>query len=122
MDDPGWLSWGADGHQLWLEAPLQKALNAAQSRPVFVSGCAENQVTFYPQFRHIVLLRAPTDMMKKRLACRESNAYRKRPEELSQILEQLAQIEPLLRQSARHEIDTTAPVDQPPGWPVAPAW
>ena len=38
--------------------------------------------------------------------------YGKRPEELAQILDQLAQIEPLLRQSATHEIDTTSPVDQ----------
>jgi shikimate kinase len=112
MDDPGWSTWGSDGHQIWLEEPLQKALDTAQSSPVFVSGCAENQVTFYPQFSHIVLLRAPTDIIEKRLACRESNAYGKRPEELAQILDQLAQIEPLLRQSATHEIDTTSPVDQ----------
>ena len=112
MDDPGWSTWGSDGHQIWLEEPLQKALDAAQSSPVFVSGCAENQVAFYPQFSHIVLLSAPTDIIKKRLACRESNAYGKRPDELAQILDQLAQIEPLLRQSATHEIDTTSPVDQ----------
>jgi dephospho-CoA kinase len=50
MDDPGWSTWASDGHQISLEEPLQKALDAAQSTPVFVSGCAENQVTFYPQF------------------------------------------------------------------------
>jgi hypothetical protein len=33
MDDPGWSTWGSDGHQIWLEEPLQKALDAAQSSP-----------------------------------------------------------------------------------------
>ena len=64
------------------------------------------------RFSHIVLLSAPTDIIKKRLASRRSNAYGKRPEELAQILDQLAQIEPLLRQSATHEIDATSTVDQ----------
>jgi shikimate kinase len=112
MDDPGWSTWDSDGRQIWLEEPLEKALDAAQSSPVFVSGCAENQVKFYPQFSHIVLLSAPTDIIRKRLASRESNAYGKQHEELARILDQLAQIEPLLRQSATHEIDTTSPVDQ----------
>ena len=82
MDDPGWSTWGSDGHQIWLEEPLQKALDAAQSSPVFVSGCAENQVTFYPQFTHIVLLSAPTDIIKKRLlgrAMRTGNDLKSSP-------------------------------------------
>jgi hypothetical protein len=111
-DDPGWSTWGPDGHQRWLEAPRQTALDAAHSGPVCVSGCAEHQVTLYPQFRQIVLLSAPPDLMQNRLAGRESHAYGTRPAELARMLEHLARRAPFLRQSATPAMDTTAPVEQ----------
>jgi hypothetical protein len=48
-------------------------LAAEHAGPVFVSGCAENQVKFYPQFSHIVLMSAPADVIKERLASRTDN-------------------------------------------------
>jgi hypothetical protein len=77
-----------------------------------VSGCAENQVRFYPQFSHIILMSAPLEVIRKRLGERSSNSYGRRPEELEEVLRHLSSVEPLLRQSATHEIETTVPLDR----------
>ena len=79
---------------------------------LFFSGCATNQGKFYPQFDHIVLLSAPAAVLVERLRSRTSNPYGKDPEELALVLHHLQTVEPLLRKSAHHEIDTRAPLDQ----------
>jgi shikimate kinase len=112
MDEPGWSVHDAEGHQLWCEERLRAVLAAEHTGPVFVCGCAENQVKFYPQFSHIVLMSAPADVIKERLASRTDNPYGKRPEELAEVLKNLGWVEPLLRRSATHEIVTTVPLDQ----------
>jgi shikimate kinase len=112
MDEPGWSVHDAEGHQLWCEERLQAALAAEPTGLVFVSGCAENQVKFYPRFTHIVLLSAPADVIRDRLADRTNNPYGKRPEELAEVLQHLEWVEPLQRRSATHEIKTTVPLDQ----------
>ena len=53
---------------------------------LFVVGSDDNQVMFYPDFDHIVLLSAPRDVMIERLAS--------------------------IRRSATHEIDTSKPIDR----------
>jgi shikimate kinase len=112
MDEPGWSVRDAEGHQLWCEERLREVLAAEHAGPVFVSGCAENQVKFYPQFSHIVLMSAPADVIKERLASRTDNPYGQRPDELAEVLHHLAWVEPLLRRSATHEIVTTMPLDR----------
>lgn len=112
MDDPGWSVRNAEGHQLWREDRIAEALNSHRDEPLVVSGCAENQVKFYPHFKHIVLLSAPVNLIKMRLAERLDNPYGKQPQELSEVLDQISWIEPLLRQSATREIITTIPLDQ----------
>jgi shikimate kinase len=112
MDEPGWSVRDAEGHQRWCEERLREVLAAENAGPVFVSGCAENQVKFYPQFSHIVLMSAPADVIKKRLASRMDNRYGKRPDELAEVLHNLKWVEPLLRRSATHEIVTTMPLDR----------
>jgi shikimate kinase len=112
MDEPGWSVRDAEGHQLWCEERLREVLAAEHAGPVFVSGCAENQVKFYPQFSHIVLMSAPADVIKERLASRTDNHYGKRPDELAEVLHHLEWVEPLLRRSATHEIVTTMPLDR----------
>jgi dephospho-CoA kinase len=112
MDEPGWSVRDAEGHRLWCEGRLREVLAAEHAGLVFVSGCAENQVKFYPQFSHIVLLSAPADVIKERLAGRTDNHYGKRPDELAEVLRNLEWVEPLLRRSATHEIVTTMPLDR----------
>lgn len=112
MDEPGWCVHNAEGHQLWCEDRLRGILASPETEHLFVSGCAENQVNFYPQFSHIILMSAPVDVIKERLARRTDNPYGKRSEELAEVLDHLEWVEPLLRRDATHEIVTTMPLDR----------
>ena len=112
MDEPGWSIHNAEGHQLWCEDRLRAVLASPETDHLFVSGCAENQVKFYPQFSHIILMSAPVDVIKERLVRRTENPYGKRPEELTDVLDHLEWVEPLLRRSATHEVATTMPLDR----------
>jgi broad-specificity NMP kinase len=110
MDEPGWVSSDEFGHQRWDVARLQKLMGERLSELLFVSGCSEDQVAL-PQFSKIVLLSAPKSVVAGRLACRTDNSYGKRVAELEEVMRNLDEIEPLLRQWATHEIVTTQPID-----------
>jgi shikimate kinase len=111
--DYGWSETGPDGDWVWREDRIQSLLtSSAPDEVLFVSGCATNQGKFYPQFDHIVLLSAPAAVIVERLAARTSNPYGKHPDELALVLHHLETVEPLLRRSAGHEIDTSAPLDE----------
>lgn len=120
-DAEGWSEWvetagnptGANpGHDwLWQEERIQDLLSTYQGDLLFVSGCAENMVKFYPQFDHIILLSAPAPVVLERLANRSNNPYGKRPEEIDRVLAHIGTVEPVLRRAADHEIDTTAPLN-----------
>ncbi|MBK8990011.1 MAG: AAA family ATPase [Chloroflexi bacterium] len=112
MDEPGWSEHDHDGNQQWCEPRLQEAIDSASEAVLFISGCAENQVNFYPQFTDIILLSAPAEVLEERLRTRTNNLYGKRPEELEEIFSYLKTVEPLLRRGATYEIETTIPLDQ----------
>jgi shikimate kinase len=112
MDEPGWSTHDQDDNQLWCESRLQEAIDSTGDATLFISGCAENQVTFYPQFTHIILLSAPIKIIKQRLRNRTNNPYGKHPEQLEQVLANLEAVEPLLRRGATFEIGTTVPLEQ----------
>jgi shikimate kinase len=111
MDEPGWSEYGPAGDWRWCEDRVQALLSDGDGDILFVSGCAENQVKFYPSFDHIILLSAPADVLVERLRTRTNNPYGKHPDELVEVLGYLQTVEPLLRRSAGHEIDTRAPLD-----------
>jgi dephospho-CoA kinase len=123
-DEPGWselvnvpghpgLSASAPGLDwVWREDRIQRLLSTEDADVLFVSGCATNQVKFYAQFDHIVLLSAPVPLMVERLATRTTNLYGKHPEELAMVLHYTRTVEPLLRRVASLEVDTSAPVEQ----------
>jgi len=112
MDEPGWSTHDSEGNQQWCESRLQAAFDAAGEQTLFVGGCAENQVKFYPQFTHIILLSIPAEVLVERLQSRTNNPYGKRPEELAEVLQYLKTVEPLLRRGATYEIQTTIPIEQ----------
>lgn len=112
MDEPGWSLIDLDGNQLLNEKKLQNVIDAAGNTPLFISGCAENQVKFYSQFSHIILLSAPFEILEQRLRTRSNNSYGKRKIELDEVLTYLETVEPLLRLGATCEIITTIPLDQ----------
>jgi shikimate kinase len=110
--DYGWSERGPDGDWVWREDRIQRLLSLEDSDVLFLSGCATNQGKFCPQFDHIVLLSAPAAVIVDRLAARTNNPYGKDPGELALVLRHLQTVEPLLRKTAGHEIDTSAPLDQ----------
>ena len=96
---------------VWREAAIRSALG----RPVpilFLSGCSPNQGDFYPSLTHIILLTASPATIRERLRTRTTNAFGKDPGELERALLLQAEIEPLLRRSATHVIETSTPLDE----------
>ncbi len=100
------------GHQHWDVDRIRQLLATEDVDVLFVVGSDDNQVLFYPDFDHIVLLSAPRDVMVERLASRTNNRFGKSPDELAKILADLEKYEPMMRWSATHEIDTSKPLDR----------
>lgn len=97
-----------DRDWVWREDCIQDLLSTEDADMLFLSGCAENMPRFFPQFDHIVLLSAPTDVIVERLGTRTNNLYGKHPDEITRVLGLVERVEPLLRHAAGHEIDTNA--------------
>jgi adenylate kinase family enzyme len=108
-DEPGWTVKTADGEELWDEEKIGRLLDE-EGPTMFVSGTVRNQGRFYDRFDAVVLFIAPADVVLERIANRTTNDWGKSPEERALILEQVREIEPLLRATCTHEIDTRIPL------------
>lgn len=102
----------ANGEWLWREDRVQRLLSMEDTDVLFISGCARNQVKFYPQFDHVVLLSAPAGLIVERLATRTTNPYGKGQDELAHVLQLRQTVEPMLRRAASLEVDTSLPVNE----------
>lgn len=100
----------ADRDWAWREDRVQNLLSTEDADTLFVSGCAENMSRFIPQFDHVILLTTPLEKIVNRLETRTNNSYGKKPEELIRVLGQVLTVEPLLREVATGEIDTSGDV------------
>jgi dephospho-CoA kinase len=100
------------GNQHWNVDRIRQLLATEDVDTLFVVGSDDNQVLFYSDFDHIVLLSAPRDVMVERLASRTNNRFGKSPDEMAKILADLEKFEPMMRRSATYEIDTSKPVDR----------
>ena len=115
-DDPGWCTWvessdeDGRGEWLWVEERMTALLDSDDGRSLFVEGCVRNQSKFYDRFNAVVLLSAPADVILDRVARRTTNDYGKTPLERAMILDDLATVEPLLRESCTHELDASRPL------------
>ena len=111
-DAGGWSVWSDDdGGYVWREDRIAALLRRDEGRTLYVSGTVSNQGRFYPRFDAVVLLRAPADVLLRRIATRTSNGYGKSREERELVLRHLAEVEPLLRATCSHEIDATQPLE-----------
>jgi shikimate kinase len=108
--DHGYVVPTADGRQMWDE-PRIEALLDGPDQLLFVLGLEENGVRLLPRFDAVVLLSAPVEVLTERLATRTTNPFGKDPAELARILDDLREVEPLLRRVATHEIDTSQALD-----------
>ena len=121
LDTPDWSHWvdaaladglmPADGKDwVWQEDRVRVLLSAPQDGLLFISGCAENMHRLYPLIDRVILLSAPIDTIMARLEKRSADGYGHTTEERARIAELIAMIEPLLREAAHHEINTSGPV------------
>lgn len=120
-DEPGWREYHEDvapsdelhsGEWLWVEERMTRLLYSDDGRSLFVQGCVKNQSHFYDRFDAVVLLSAPADVILDRVARRATNDYGKSPLERAMILDDLANVEPLLRMGCTHELDASRPLDE----------
>jgi len=104
-DAPGWREYREHvgfsdelhrGEWLWVEERIIALLDADDGRS---------------RFDAVVLLSAPADVILARVARRTTNDYGKTPLERAMILDDLANIEPLLRAGCTHELDASRPLD-----------
>jgi dephospho-CoA kinase len=105
-DDAGW----GDGMR-WDAERMQELLAEDSGVPLVVSGCVENQGDFYDRFDAVVLLTAPRDVLLERIGKRTTNPYGKSDVERALVLEHLETVEPRLRATCTHELDTAAPLE-----------
>lgn len=96
---------------VWREDRVRTLLLERVQAPLFVSGCAENMARLLPLIDIVILLSAPVATIMKRLEARSAESYGSTDEERQKVGELLATVEPLLRQSADYELDTSGPVE-----------
>jgi shikimate kinase len=92
---------------VWREDRISKLLGRTDGPPLYVSGTVTNQGKFYSRFDAVVLLSAPADVLLQRIERRSTNPYGKTPEQRELVLRHLAEVEPLLRRTCTHEIDSS---------------
>ena len=127
LDTPEWSEWidtdpadqltPAKGKDwVWRLDRVHALLSRPDEGTLFNSGCAENMGRLLPMIDAVILLSAPVDTIMQRLAARSPGGYGHVVEERRKVAELVATVEPLLRQSADHEIDSrqsvTATVDE----------
>ena len=110
-DTGGWTEWSdQDGGYLWDEDRIRELLACEDGPSLYVSGTVSNQGRFYDRFDAVVLLSAPAEVLLSRIETRTTNPYGKTLEQRELILQQLVELEPLLRRTCTHEIDATQPL------------
>jgi shikimate kinase len=121
LDTPEWSQWidadpsdtltPSDGKDwVWREDRVRALLSRPHDGTLFISGCAENMRQLFSLLDTVILLSAPTATIMQRLATRSPRSYGNAAEERRKVTALISTIEPLLRKSADHEIDTRRPV------------
>jgi shikimate kinase len=105
-DDDGFTEPRADGRWGWRTTLVADLLATAPEGLLFFAGCSEEQVEL--PFEYRVLLTAPEPVLVERLHARTGNAYGRKGDELAQVLDDLARVEPLLRRTADLVLTSTA--------------
>jgi shikimate kinase len=121
LDTPEWSEWidtapsdvltprqGQDW--VWCVDRVRALLSQPGDGTLFIGGCAENMGQLFPLIDTVVLLSAPVATIMERLRTRSPGSYGSVAEERRKVDGLIAAIEPLLRKSADHEIDTRRPV------------
>lgn len=113
VDEPALgLTYPRDGGELaWNVEAIRALLSRTTASTLFLAGCSDEQAELYAEFDYIVLLSAPPETLRERLAARVGNDYGKSPQQLAAVLRYVETVEPLLRSRADLEVVTTMKVD-----------
>lgn len=95
---------------VWREDRVRGLLSAPQDGTLFISGCAQNMAKLFPLIDRMILLSAPLETIMERLKARSTGGYGGTAQERRKVSELISTVEPMLRKSAHHEIDTRRPV------------
>jgi shikimate kinase len=106
-DEDGFSEPRADGRWGWRAEKVAELLAGAPDGLLFFAGCSEEQGAL--PFDYRVLLTAPTPVLVHRLRTRSGNPYGRDDAELSHVLADREEVEPLLRRSADLVLATTTP-------------
>jgi dephospho-CoA kinase len=110
-DDPGWIET-VDGEPLWRPAVIDEALAVERDGDLFLLGTVANQGRWAHRFDAVVLLTAPVEVLLARLRNRPPGEYGHAEEDRARVRRDAAEIEPRLRATATHVLETTvAPED-----------
>jgi dephospho-CoA kinase len=117
IDSSNWsierpLADGSGAEQLWRTDVMGALLAEDAPEGLFVAGCASNQGLFYDRFDAVVLLSTPREVLLERIATRTTNSFGKTDAERKRIIDDLESVEPLLRATARTEINAGVPLIQ----------
>ncbi len=113
-DDPGWLvdvETPAGPEPVWDLERVAALLAGHRGGWLFVAGCVANQGVLYDRFTAVVLLSAPVDVIRGRVAQR-ANPFGSTSRDRDKIVADLVAYEPVLRAGADHEIVTTVSVGE----------
>ena len=95
---------------VWNPNQMGKLLADAAGGVLFVAGTSPNMGQFRSRFDRIILLTAPAAVMADRLRTRTNNSYGQREHEVQRAVDLIESVEPLLREVADVEIDTSRPL------------
>ena len=113
VDETLGLTYPRDGGELgWNVDAIRNLLRRTTASPLFLAGCADEQAELYAEFDYVILLSAPPQTLRERLASRTGNDYGKSPQQLEAVLHYVETIEPLLRRGADLEVVTTVKVER----------
>jgi dephospho-CoA kinase len=106
-----WSEWSEQaGGSVWNEERIGELLERVHATTLYVAGTVSNQGRFYPRFDAVVLLTAPAGVLLSRIETRTTNDFGKSSDERERVVEDIADVEPLLRATCTHEIDATRPL------------
>lgn len=106
------LEWYDQHERVFAENVLNNLFKKHTGETLFICSITANQSKFYPQFEHIFLLSAPSEIIIERLQNRTNNHFGKHPLELKRVIDRCEEFNNQLLNAGAIEIDSTRPINK----------
>jgi len=107
MDYDDWNVYNAEIGERTIDVQrVLRLFEDNQNKDIFLTGCAVNQGSLYPYLTAVIVLTAPLDVMRQRIQSRAEHDFGKSLAEWEQIVNDKAEIEPLLVNGGHYVCDT----------------